>query len=186
MKPKIAVCRNSFPLQTANVAYFQIKIILLEFSAYSDGSPPPINPLNAELNPICHLLALVGVHHILHVSRIRVNPDEWSSVVQRSSGKVPAILLCIIETWIFRTDFQKYWNPIFHEKSVHWEPSCSTRTDGRLDGQTDEDIRKLRVALRSSAKTPKNESESNSTCFYLRVYIRKAIPLLHKSIKFAW
>jgi len=32
-----------------------------------------INPLNAELNPICHLLALIGAHHILHVSRIRVN-----------------------------------------------------------------------------------------------------------------
>ena len=31
------------------------------------------NPLNAELNPICHLLALLGAHHILHVSRIRVN-----------------------------------------------------------------------------------------------------------------
>jgi len=31
------------------------------------------NPLNAELNPICHLLALLGAHHILHVSRRRVN-----------------------------------------------------------------------------------------------------------------
>ena len=31
------------------------------------------NPLNAELNPICHLLALLGAHHFLHVSRIRVN-----------------------------------------------------------------------------------------------------------------
>jgi len=30
------------------------------------------NPLNAELNPICHLLALLGSHHILHISRIRV------------------------------------------------------------------------------------------------------------------
>ena len=30
------------------------------------------NPLNAKLNPICHLLALSGTHHILHVSRIRV------------------------------------------------------------------------------------------------------------------
>jgi hypothetical protein len=30
------------------------------------------NPLNAELNPISHLLALLGAHHILHVSRIRV------------------------------------------------------------------------------------------------------------------
>jgi hypothetical protein len=29
------------------------------------------NPLNAELNPICHLLALLG-HHILHVGRIRI------------------------------------------------------------------------------------------------------------------
>ena len=32
------------------------------------------NPLNAELNPICHLLALLGAHHILHVSGIRVKP----------------------------------------------------------------------------------------------------------------
>ena len=32
-----------------------------------------INPLNAELNPICHLLALLGARHILHVNRIRVN-----------------------------------------------------------------------------------------------------------------
>jgi hypothetical protein len=31
-----------------------------------------INPLNAELNPIWDLLALLGAHHILHVSRIRV------------------------------------------------------------------------------------------------------------------
>jgi hypothetical protein len=31
-----------------------------------------LNPLNAELNPICHLLALLWAHHILHVSRIRV------------------------------------------------------------------------------------------------------------------
>ena len=30
------------------------------------------NPLNAELNPICHLMALLGAHHILHISRIRV------------------------------------------------------------------------------------------------------------------
>jgi len=31
------------------------------------------NTLNAQLNPICHLLALLGAHHILHISRIRVN-----------------------------------------------------------------------------------------------------------------
>ena len=32
-----------------------------------------INPLNAKLNTICHLLALLGAHSILHVSRVRVN-----------------------------------------------------------------------------------------------------------------
>jgi hypothetical protein len=36
-----------------------------------------LNPLNAELNPICHFLALLEVHHSLHVSRIRVNVNEY-------------------------------------------------------------------------------------------------------------
>jgi len=31
-----------------------------------------LNPLKAQLNPICHLLPLLGTHHILHVGRIRV------------------------------------------------------------------------------------------------------------------
>ena len=43
-----------------------------------------INPLNAELNPICHLLALLGAHPNLHVSRIRVkNIKYWSLFVLR-------------------------------------------------------------------------------------------------------
>ena len=32
-----------------------------------------LNPLDAELNPICHLVALLGAHPILHISRISVN-----------------------------------------------------------------------------------------------------------------
>jgi hypothetical protein len=37
-------------------------------------TPPAakFNPLNAKVNPICHLLALLGARHILHVSRLRV------------------------------------------------------------------------------------------------------------------
>jgi hypothetical protein len=39
---------------------------------YDNGAVTPciLNPLNAKLNPICHLLALLGAHHILHFSRI--------------------------------------------------------------------------------------------------------------------
>jgi len=38
------------------------------------------NPLNAELNPICHLLALLGAHPILHISRIRVNKPQRTPI----------------------------------------------------------------------------------------------------------
>jgi hypothetical protein len=38
-----------------------------------------INSSNAELNPICHLLALFGAHHILHVNRIRVKSHTQST-----------------------------------------------------------------------------------------------------------
>jgi len=32
-----------------------------------------INPLNAELNPICHLLVLLAAHHIFHLTGLRIN-----------------------------------------------------------------------------------------------------------------
>jgi hypothetical protein len=44
-----------------------------------------INPLNAELNPIFYLLALLGAHLIFHISRIRVKAQRlsWFGHVQR-------------------------------------------------------------------------------------------------------
>ena len=42
-----------------------------------------VNPLKPELNPICYLLALLGAHHFLHVSRIRVklfNPQATNVI----------------------------------------------------------------------------------------------------------
>jgi hypothetical protein len=43
-----------------------------------------INPLNAELNPIRHLLALVGARHIVQVSRIRVKDVNKVLVLYQS------------------------------------------------------------------------------------------------------
>ena len=40
-----------------------------------------INPLNAELNPICHLLALLGGATIVVVSRLRVKNLSVSNTV---------------------------------------------------------------------------------------------------------
>jgi hypothetical protein len=44
------------------------------------------NPLNTEFNPVCHLLALLGAHHILHISRIRVK------VIVNSVAFLPSFL----------------------------------------------------------------------------------------------
>jgi len=48
------------------------KVTLAFMGNQNQGCPAYINPLNSELNSICHLLTLLGTHHILHVSRIRV------------------------------------------------------------------------------------------------------------------
>jgi hypothetical protein len=55
------------------VSKFLIDLLTGRPLTESDYTGSCINPLNAELNPICHLLALLGAHHILHVSSVRVN-----------------------------------------------------------------------------------------------------------------
>jgi hypothetical protein len=58
-------------IPVANLTVFQKGVWCSGIKIYNH-LPPALNPLNAELNPICHLLALLGAHHILHISRIRV------------------------------------------------------------------------------------------------------------------
>jgi len=50
--------------------------------------------LNAELNPICHLLALLGAHHILHVSGVRVK--EHNKVLESSIIIIDYCLLLLL------------------------------------------------------------------------------------------
>ena len=57
--------------------------------------------------------------------------------------------------WIFVERFsKKHWNIKFYEKSVQWERSCFTWTDGQAGRQTD--MTKLIDALRNSANASKN------------------------------
>ena len=46
-----------------------------------------LNSLNAEFNPICHLLALLGIHHIIHVSGIRINTINIRGATMTMSTK---------------------------------------------------------------------------------------------------
>ena len=47
---------------------------------WKEGSETDVNPLNAELNPICHLLALLGGATIVVVSRLRVNLLQYCAI----------------------------------------------------------------------------------------------------------
>ena len=89
-----------------------------------------INPLNAELNPIRHLLALVGPRHIVHVSRIRVNvhfnPSIYGYVSQAVTFlQVSQSKLCNISSiratcQVLTTHYiQKIWVPLsFQSQTV--------------------------------------------------------------------
>ena len=60
----------------------------VELTTYPQSSAK-FNPLNAELNPIRHLLALLGAHHILYVGRIRFKSHLASAGIVRSSPYSP-------------------------------------------------------------------------------------------------
>jgi hypothetical protein len=47
-----------------------------------------LKPLNAKLNPICHLLALLGAHPIFHISGLRVNGVNARPAVSRCEPNV--------------------------------------------------------------------------------------------------
>jgi hypothetical protein len=77
-----------------------------------------IKPLNAELNPICHLLALLGAHHILYVSRIRVK------LITLDSGLWNRAILwlqCFAGTGYFQLQGRwKWWSAFAYWSTMPW------------------------------------------------------------------
>jgi hypothetical protein len=79
------------------------------------------NPLNAELNPICHLPALVGAHRIFHVSGLRVN-SEFKGVKTFKSFTNRAFCLFIyivLSHSLFLYD-DIAWNSVQGSKYIWW------------------------------------------------------------------
>jgi hypothetical protein len=61
-----------------------------------------VSPLNAELNPICHLLALLD-HPILHISRIRVKVQVFYAYVM--TGLIIVLYILILVFFFKSFDF---------------------------------------------------------------------------------
>jgi hypothetical protein len=67
-----------------------------------------LNSLDAKLNSICHLLALLGAHHILHISRIRVKQafdsiDVYKLYQVMEGMKIPYKLIGLVKMTITNT-----------------------------------------------------------------------------------
>ena len=80
-----------------------------------------LNPLNAKLNPICHLLALFEAHHILHVSRIRVKKQGKNF---KRNSKTPT-----------NNNFKEIFHTNFSEEELK-EAICNTKVKKNSLDQT--------------------------------------------------
>jgi len=67
--PQHSITKHPWPIVRLQFERPSLKPIQNNSQNYSSVY---FNPLNAKLNPFCYLLALLGAHHFLHVSRIRV------------------------------------------------------------------------------------------------------------------
>jgi len=94
---------------------FPVRIIppMLNFMFHSSTTSYQLsilNPLNAQLIPVCYLLALLGAHHILHVSRKRVK-YHISPISLRVSNLLSSLSKCRRD--VVRIPFLVFWkNPI--------------------------------------------------------------------------
>jgi len=98
--------------------------------------PILFNPLNAELNPICHLLALLGSHHILHVSGIRVKYIKNIFCVRLI---INCFILVYVCTWMWRHVVRTVHRSQYLNGSIAGNSSSQTETlSRRLPRRTDE------------------------------------------------
>jgi len=65
---------NKWLVSGSQTLFFPFLRLLVE-PVTSGAARVRFNSLTAELNPICHLLALLGAHHIFHISGLRVNDE---------------------------------------------------------------------------------------------------------------
>ena len=73
--------------------------------------------------------------------------------------------------WVSSTDFRKLLKYQISWKSARWKLSCSMRTDGRTDGQTDKT--KLMIVFRKFANAPETGcvAKQHITIMFLYVYV---------------
>ena len=100
--------------------------------------PHLFNPLNAKLNPICYLLALLGAHHFLHVNRIRV---KLFIVQQISVPNISIFSTAYIQNFIGKTKLvdgccTSVFPCQYHISTIHNQPSTILTNDSVIQYNT--------------------------------------------------
>ena len=101
------------------------------------------NPLNAELNPICHLLALLGVQHFLHVSSLRVKSltlrllMSYTGCPRRNVPDFERVFLMLKYTDITKDTYVQSWTLTKIMAREVWNfDSCYTLVDYQIHIKT--------------------------------------------------
>ena len=103
-KKKILRSYGPYPSHLAdwviqNTLWSQYVLSAYKFACYF------INPLNAELNPVRHLLVLVGAHHVVHVSKVRLNFSYHASDKGIFFFSTDTILLHLSYLWRYSVEW---------------------------------------------------------------------------------
>jgi hypothetical protein len=109
--------------------------------------------------------------------------EIWSFMYIGLHVNYPSFLSDFNEAWIFSTDFRKILKYHMPWKSVLWQPSCSARTDRRIDIETG--VTKLIFAFGNFANAvSKLESmKQKLTAAYLKHYSIICLEKLKKNTK---
>jgi len=133
--------RRTRTIQYTSNNYLWLLITLLGQASHTISSirPHELNPLNAELYPICYLLALLGAHHFLHVSRIRVKSltlrliMSYTGCNRRKGQNFGRVLLMLKYTDITQNTYIQSWTVTEIMAREVWNfDSCYTLTDYKI------------------------------------------------------
>ena len=116
----------SGPLQACNgtALPFLYEPFWMTFVSFKHLMLLRFNPLNAELNPICHLLALLGAHHIFHVSELKAKFQALPSK-ERGFWLTASYSKCIQWSTAIRGLYNMRKQTFGRLTSVTWNTKCN-------------------------------------------------------------
>jgi hypothetical protein len=128
----VCVCSLRYPARNTHALWCHLWLATLYFSTLSHKR----HDIRKTLWSINRVLAFRYRVCPKHFSLWYELSEIWSKMHIGLHVKYPLFLSDFNDPWIFSTHLKKLFKHQISCKSIYWEPSCSTRTDGRAGGKT--------------------------------------------------